>query len=90
MVEQNIKIAEHLVRETKERLKDATKRSTGIPLTCKMQLRDDCRLVENKIASLQKGRQTDKKIEALSNAVLRLKTTSETILEWKFNPLDAL
>lgn len=55
-------------------------RGIGLDLTCKMQLRDDCKNVEKYIKKIQAGGSVEKNTEQLRLAILRLEMSSNGIL----------
>lgn len=65
-------------------LLDVKKRSgeVGMELIYRLQLRDDMNLLEKQIAAYRKN-PSEKNKEALANAMVRLKTSSEGILNRK-------
>ena len=81
-VERRIFLAERLLAETRERMKRG---GTGSVMTYHMQLVNDCDALSRSIASLKKGKATEKKCHDLEQAYMCLKTTSENIMNWKFD-----
>lgn len=72
-----------------QKLVDETRKRMGRPgvyldLTCKTELRNDCRAVERQIGRFQKSRELQKEAETLRKLTVYLKTSSENILHWKF------
>ena len=67
-----------LVSQTHERV---TEQFKDVDLICRLQLRDDCKAVERFIKKFKKGRVTDKDMEELNKAVIRLQTSADAILK---------
>lgn len=53
----------------------------GLDMTCRFQLRDDCKAVEKYIKMIKKGKYKEKDVEALRLAVIRLQTTAEALIK---------
>ena len=66
-----------LVDETKEKLRC---RKYSFDLTSKMQLKTDCKTVEQSIKMITSGNVNEKIIEALKISIIRLKTSLDGII----------
>ncbi|MDD3278520.1 MAG: hypothetical protein PHG16_06510 [Lachnospiraceae bacterium] len=66
-----------LVDQTRKEVKEPGRR---LDLTCRLQLRDDCGVVEKYIKKIYSGKARRKVEEELKMAVLRLQTTADGIL----------
>lgn len=61
----------------------AKEKRLDLDMTCRFQIRDDCKAVENNIKMLCKGKKADKYIKELELSIIRLKTTAEMLLDLK-------
>lgn len=73
--------AQTLVDETRIGIKE---KGYLIGLVGKGQLKDDCKVIDRLIKKIRKGKAKDKDFQELELAVVRLKTTSEGILNYKY------
>ena len=73
--------AQTLLDETEKRL-EAVANVTD--LTCKRMLKDDCKSLKKSMEKFQGGGTSPALEKELELAILRLKTTSENILNWTF------
>ncbi len=80
-LQHQMELAERLLKETREHMKNG---EVGGNLTCSLQLKNDCDGMERLLKSLKKGKITDKSLKELTNAYIRMKTTSENIMGWRF------
>lgn len=75
-------LSSRLVAETEERMRAGGTRNV---LTFKMQLHDDCRTMKALLEKINTGRITEKTVRELYNAYIRLKVSSESIMNWTFD-----
>lgn len=52
-----------------------------LDMTCRFQIRDDCKAVEKNIKMVQKGKKLEKYVKELELSIIRLKTTAEMLLD---------
>ena len=78
----NILKGKALVAEVRQR---AEEKRLELDMTCRMQLRDDCKAVEKCIQQIDAGKHVEKNNEELELAIIRLKTTAEALLDIKDN-----
>lgn len=69
--------AQALVDKTKAAMKE---KRTEVDLTGKFQLKDDCKAIEKIIKKFSAGKATDKDVEALELAIIRLQTTAGVLV----------
>ncbi|MDD3402935.1 MAG: hypothetical protein PHQ72_06220 [Hespellia sp.] len=67
-----------LVNETREKVKMRTK---ALDLTCRFQLRDDCKAIEKCIQKLSRSGGSEPDMKKLELAIIRLQTSAKGILE---------
>lgn len=60
--------------------KEMKERGLSVDLTGRLQLRDDCRALEQSIKKIAKGKYKEKDVEALKLAMIRLNTVAEGVL----------
>lgn len=72
---------QELVDKTKAGIKE---KGYLIGLVGKGQLKDDCKAVERLIRKIAKGKAKENDYEALRLAIVRLKTTSEGLFNYKY------
>lgn len=60
--------------------KEMKERGLSVDLTGRLQLRDDCRALEQSIKKIAKGKYKEKDMEALKLAMIRLNTVAEGVL----------
>lgn len=53
----------------------------GLDMTCRFQLRDDCKAVEKYIKQIKKGKYSEKDVTALRLAIVRLQTSSDALIK---------
>ena len=63
--------------------KVAKEKHLDLDLTCRFQIRDDCKAVETNIKMIRKGKKLEKYIKELELSIIRLKTTAEMLLDLK-------
>ena len=61
----------------------AKEKHLDLDLTCRFQIRDDCKAVETNIKMIRKGKKLEKYIKELDLSIIRLKTTAEMLLDLK-------
>lgn len=68
-----------LVEDAKEKIKN---REYYFDMTSKMQLKSDCKEVENYIKLIGKGKNVEKNSASLENAIVRLQTTLDGLINF--------
>lgn len=86
-VKLKIEVGKDLLNETKKRAKE---KGFELTLTYKMQLDDDIRFLNRAMEKVEKGHFGEKETQQLEKAIQCLKTTSENILEWKWENASSL
>lgn len=67
-----------------DKVREAAKeKHLDLDLTCRFQIRDDCKAVETNIKMIRKGKKLEKYIKELELSIIRLKTTAEMLLDLK-------
>lgn len=61
----------------------AKEKHLELDLTCRFQIRDDCKAVESNIKMIRKGKKLEKYVQELELSTIRLKTTAENLLDLK-------
>ena len=74
--------SEQMVKDVE---KEVREHSYLLDLTCKLQLRDDCAMVNKELEKLHKTGASEARIQSLWNASLRLRVSAENILHMEFD-----